>query len=61
MIRNSFLQYSHLAESLPLTEPDYEEMFHIVSQRMENEAETDLHDIIQDIVYDYLTEKGTPW
>lgn len=61
MIRNGFLQYNHLAESLPLTEADYEELFDEVRKRMSQDAASDLHEIVQDIIYDYLTEKGSPW
>jgi hypothetical protein len=61
MIRNSFLQYNHLAESIPLTEEDYEELFEEVHKRMDQDIESNLHEIVQDIIYDYLTEKGSPW
>jgi hypothetical protein len=61
MIQKGFVQYNHPPESLPLTEQDYEELFEAVCSRVQNEAESDLHDIIQDLVYDYLTEKGAPW
>lgn len=61
MIRNGFIQYNHLAESVPLSEEDYEELYKEIHERMKREPESDLHEIVQDIIYDYLTEKGSPW
>ncbi|MFC3882815.1 YqzH family protein [Bacillus songklensis] len=61
MIRNCFIQYNHLSESIPLSEKDYEDLYAKINKRSAQEPDSDLHEIVQDIVYDYLTEEGSPW
>ncbi|MHC0036024.1 YqzH family protein [Pseudoneobacillus sp. C159] len=54
MIQNSFKQYHRDLESNPLHEDEYEELYQqILTLRKETNA--DLHDIVNDVIYEFLT------
>jgi hypothetical protein len=55
MIRNYFYQYQHDIDSVPLTDKDYAELFIKIKELKELDPSANLHDIINDIVYEYLT------
>ncbi|MFT4416962.1 YqzH family protein [Fredinandcohnia humi] len=55
LIRNYFYQYQHDIDSVPLTEEEYTELLVKIKKLQQVEPEADLHDIINDIVYEYLT------
>ncbi|MFZ3588514.1 YqzH family protein [Bacillus sp. DJP31] len=56
MIRNCLYQYQHTVDSVPLSKNDYEELYEqiLVLYKQDNE---DLHEIVQDVVYEYLTNQ----
>jgi YqzH-like protein len=56
MIENCFKQYGHNRESLPLNEDDCEQLYQKVMDLIEEEPLSDLYTIINDVVYEYLTE-----
>ncbi|RSK28983.1 hypothetical protein EJF36_20020 [Bacillus sp. HMF5848] len=56
MVRNCFLQYEYLIESFPLHEEDIVHLCQEVQRIKENDKESSLHDIIQDVVYEYVTQ-----
>ena len=57
MIRNYFHQYNHDNDSIPLTEREYEQLYESIMRRKEIEKENgDIHDIVNDVIYDYLTK-----
>ncbi|MBO9129759.1 YqzH family protein [Bacillus sp. 165] len=56
MIRNCFYQYNHTEESVPLSDKDYEVLFTKILALHRQSAETELHEIIEDVVYEYLTK-----
>ncbi|WP_010284464.1 YqzH family protein [Bacillus timonensis] len=55
LIRNNLYQYGHERDSIPLSEEDYKVLVKKIKKQKELERDTDLHDIINDIVYEYLT------
>lgn len=55
MIRSSMKQYYHGDESFPLTEKDYEDLYKRVVAIKRSAEETELHEVIQDVVYEFLT------
>jgi hypothetical protein len=56
MIENCFKQYGYSRESLPLSENDCEQLYQNVMDLIEEEPLSDLYTIINDVVYEYLTE-----
>jgi hypothetical protein len=57
MIRNYFYQYNHDNDSIPLTEREYEQLYEAIIRRKELEKDKgDIHDIVNDVIYDYLTK-----
>ncbi|PLR76403.1 hypothetical protein CU633_15670 [Bacillus sp. V3-13] len=51
LLQNCLRQYQH---ELPLSEEDYDHLYgKIIEQQKETDA--DLHDIVNDVVYEYLT------
>ncbi|HYK72822.1 MAG TPA: YqzH family protein [Pseudoneobacillus sp.] len=54
MIQNSFKQYHHDSESIPLRNSEYELLYQQII-KLKQETETDLHDIVNDVVYEFLT------
>lgn len=55
MIRNCLYQYQHTVDSVPLSKKDYEEMYEQIMEIYGRE-QTDINEIIQDVVYEYLTK-----
>ncbi|UQD52642.1 hypothetical protein C0971_11850 [Bacillus methanolicus] len=56
MIENCFKQYGHSRESLPLSEDDCERLYQKVMDLIEEEPLGNLYTIVNDVVYEYLTE-----
>jgi hypothetical protein len=56
MIRKCFLQYNHDLESVPLTTVEYENLLSEIKQALVLHPDENLYDMINDIVYDYLTK-----
>lgn len=52
MIRNAFIQYEHT----PLTEQQYIELAKQVQKNIQVDATSDLFEIVQDVVYEYLSK-----
>ncbi|PLR99834.1 YqzH family protein [Bacillus sp. T33-2] len=55
MIEKCFRQYRHESDELPLNEQDYKILCRKIAEMKANEPGADLHDIINDAVYEYLT------
>ncbi|MEH7441795.1 YqzH family protein [Bacillus sp. JJ1122] len=53
MVQKCFVQYRH-DESLPFDEAEFEEIYTKISEQKNQEPEADLHDIINDAVYEFL-------
>jgi hypothetical protein len=56
MIRNCFYQYNHTEDTVPLSETDYELLLRKVLVLQKEANNTDLHEIVEDVVYEYLTK-----
>jgi len=56
MIRNCFIQYQHDWESVPLSEEEYEKMAEEIKESIANDPESDVYEVIQDAVYEYLSK-----
>jgi hypothetical protein len=54
MIRNSLFQYRHTIDSIPLTMADYEYLCERILH-LYNSGKGELHEIVEDVVYEYLT------
>lgn len=57
MIRNCFYQYNHDLDSIPLSNNEFEILCAKIIKIKENNACLEIHDIIQDVVYEYLTKE----
>ncbi|MBM6617408.1 YqzH family protein [Bacillus suaedaesalsae] len=55
MIRNCLYQYQHTIDSVPLSKEDYTELYERIMD-IHKQDQTDLNEIIQDVVYEYLTQ-----
>jgi hypothetical protein len=55
MIKNVFKQYYQQGETLPLTEDDYSRLYEEIVALKEKEVAADLYDIINDVVYEFLS------
>ncbi|MEH7236967.1 YqzH family protein [Bacillus sp. JJ1562] len=55
LIRNYFYQYKHDSDSVPLSEQDYKVLIENIKKQQGIEIEAELHEIINDVVYEYLT------
>lgn len=53
MVQKCFVQYRHEG-SLPFGEAEFEEIYEKIVELKSDEPETDLHDIINDVVYEFL-------
>ena len=53
MVQKCFVQYRH-DESLPFGEAEFEEIYTKITEQKNQEPEADLHDIINDAVYEFL-------
>ncbi len=56
LVRKCFLQYSHEREALPLTEKQLETMLAKIEKAREETPDVSLNDIVNDVVYDFLTD-----
>ncbi|WP_404442898.1 hypothetical protein LG307_13645 [Sutcliffiella horikoshii] len=56
MIRNCFIQYQHDWESVPLSEEEYEKMAEEIKELIANDPESDVYEVVQDAVYEYLSK-----
>lgn len=56
MIRNCFLQYHHDLDSVPLTAKEYTELINLIKKEKESNPDQDIYDLINDLVYEYLTK-----
>lgn len=56
MIRNCFCQYNHNFDSIPLSSIEFDILCAKVLKAKEDNTCLEIHDIIQDVVYEYLTE-----
>ncbi|MFE8702575.1 YqzH family protein [Cytobacillus sp. FJAT-54145] len=54
MVQNCFKQYKHEHDGIPLSEKDYEDLYERIVLVKENEKDTPLNDIINDVVYEFL-------
>ncbi|MBM7660998.1 hypothetical protein JOC85_001770 [Bacillus mesophilus] len=55
MIRNSLYQYQHTIDSIPLTKADYDYLSERILHLYHN-GKGELHEIVEDVVYEYLTQ-----
>ncbi|WML47624.1 YqzH family protein [Neobacillus sp. PS3-34] len=55
MIQNCFKQYYAKSENLPLSKDDYEELYERIVLIKEQQPEAELHEIINDSVYEFIT------
>jgi hypothetical protein len=53
MIQKCFVQYRH-DDSLPFSEAEFKEIYEKIVELKKDEPEADLHDIINDAVYEFL-------
>jgi hypothetical protein len=53
MVQKCFVQYRH-DESLPFGEAEFERIYEKIVECKKEEPEADLHDIINDAVYEFL-------
>ena len=53
MVQKCFVQYRHEG-SLPFGEAEFEEIYEKIVELKKEDPETDLHDIINDVVYEFL-------
>ncbi|WP_077213885.1 YqzH family protein [Bacillus dakarensis] len=57
MVRNCFKQYHNEHEDFPIKEGDYERLYKKIITAKEKDHESTLHDIINDIVYEFITNE----
>ncbi|WP_243290155.1 YqzH family protein [Bacillus sp. FJAT-47783] len=57
MIKKSFLQYERNLTIDPLTEKEYERLYEKICHEKETQKTTEWYEIIEDVVYDYITNK----
>lgn len=55
MVRKCFLQYSYERDSMPLSGEDLEKIFDKIEKTQGEDPGADLIDIINDAVYEYLS------
>ncbi|CAM3797238.1 YqzH family protein [Mesobacillus zeae] len=58
MVRKCFLQYSYERDSMPLSGEDLEKIFGKIEKTRGEDPGADLIDIINDAVYEYLSNQG---
>ncbi|WP_163102860.1 YqzH family protein [Peribacillus alkalitolerans] len=54
-IRNCFLQYAHNQTSIPVGDEDYKDLIQQVEQIRKQQPSLEVHEIVHDVVYEYLT------
>ncbi|SFA97430.1 MULTISPECIES: YqzH family protein [unclassified Bacillus (in: firmicutes)] len=55
MIENIFKQYYQHGENLPLNKSDYDRLYEEILTVKATETDADLYDIINDVVYEFLS------
>ena len=55
MIKNCFKQYYAEAETLPLNQEDYEELYKRTLIVMDEHPDAELYEIVNDSVYEFIT------
>lgn len=55
MLRNTFYQYQHDSESIPVTDSECQALMTKIKKLMEVDPSAEIYDIINDVVYEYLT------
>lgn len=56
MVQNCLKQYNKDHHSLPLKSKEFEDIYHKIISIKDSEKENDLHDIVNDVVYGYITD-----
>lgn len=56
MIQSSFYQYERDTTQFPLKKEEYEDMIQKIMREKEKNDEKEWFEIIEDVVYEYLTE-----
>jgi len=56
MIQSSFYQYERDTNEFPLKEEEYDEMIQKIMEEKERDKEKEWFEIIEDIVYEYMTK-----
>jgi len=56
MINNCFLQYSHDIDSLGLSPTELLELCKKIINEKENNPDIEIYELVNDIVYEYLTK-----
>ncbi|MBM7701634.1 YqzH family protein [Metabacillus iocasae] len=59
MLLNCLSHYGH--ESISLTTSEHHHLYDKVIEKKQLESSNDLYEIINDVVYDYLTDNGSIW
>ncbi|MGM0828237.1 MAG: YqzH family protein [Bacillota bacterium] len=54
MIDRTIQQYDHTKETLPLNQRDYEAFTAEIELRYQVEPDSELHEIIEDVIYEFL-------
>lgn len=54
MVQKCLLQYRHDDDALPFSEDDFKKLYGRISELKAREPEAELHEIIQDVVYEFL-------
>ncbi|WP_210365657.1 YqzH family protein [Bacillus sp. REN3] len=54
MVQKCLVQYRHDDDALPFSERDFEEIHGKIIDLKEREPEAELHEIINDVVYEFL-------
>lgn len=56
MVQNCLKQYNEDGNSISLHSKEFENIYHKIISIKDSEKENDLHDIINDVVYGYITD-----
>lgn len=59
MIRNCFYQYHYTKETLPLSESDYRQLLEEVRRMQGDQPSAELYEIIEDAVYEFITNSNS--
>jgi hypothetical protein len=59
MILTYFSHYGH--PSITLTTCEQQTLYNEVIMKKQLDPTSDLYEIVNDVVYDYLTDNGNPW
>ena len=56
MVQNCLKQYNEASMSISLNSKEFEEIYNKIILNKEREKESDLHEIVNDVVYGYITD-----